>query len=182
VSPPLTPRLLNIPAAVVANHAIMARRARVDSDDVLSLAEEALVQSWRDFDPEKNPDGEAGLAPFLYGRVRNRVHAALRAALEGRSGRGRTRSLDQGRPGDGLSYHAALGRCDPGPALVDSRETVERWLALLPGRQAQAVRLIHLDGLTTDEAGRQLGTSGERARQIAAAGLARLRHHLSPAQ
>ena len=60
-------------------------------------------------------------------------------------------------------------------AEVEAREAVVRALAPLPGRERAAVVLMHVLGLTSEQAGEALGIRPVTVRVLAARGLARLR-------
>lgn len=169
--PTLTPGQLNIPRAVVYEHVRWVRAFGLDVDDVLSAAHDALVQSWLAFDPARSHNGTAGLSPYLVRGVRIAVRRAVFPRTQRERARRARRSLD-------AAPWLCAGRQDPDIALLESMDTVETWLAVLPLRWRHVARLSWVDGLTRHEAGARLGVSPQRVDQILRRCAARLRQHL----
>lgn len=65
----------------------------------------------------------------------------------------------------------------PEPGLRWSPQQWASLLAILPASERRAVRLYYRDDLTLREAGKRMGVSYERVRQLVAAALQRLKQH-----
>jgi len=137
-----------------------ARRMLGDAAEAEDVAQEALLRLWRQA-PDWRP-GEAQVSTWLYRVVHNlctdrlrRVHrnVALEAVAE----------PEDGRPtaADGLQTAARLGALRAG-------------LAALPARQAEAVRLRHLEGLSNPEIARIMDIGVEAVESLTARGKRRL--------
>jgi RNA polymerase sigma factor (sigma-70 family) len=134
-----------------------------DFDDAVAVASLGLVEAARRYDPGRSSFMtyalywcRDGLRRWWAARHRRGLRSAGRAA--------RVVSLD--REVGGRSISASLRA--PCVSLTDRHdaEVVFRALADLPARQRAAVDLTLLQGLTLIQAGRRLGVSGERVRQV----------------
>ena len=146
-----------------------------DPEEARSLAAVGLCRAARGFDPAKSHDGS--FYPYAIACMRS----ALAAELARRSRKSRqdptgrplplSLSLDANHPGH-------IDVADPAQAVDAERDEDAAWLrarvAELPAAERRAVELV-LTGLTMADAGRAVGLSRERVRQLYAAALGRLR-------
>lgn len=121
--------------------ALQITRRLEDAEDVAQEAFHRMVRALADYDPGR------AFAPWFYTIVRN----VGRSHVEGRGRRRRllpVESLAEDPP-------AAAGAADHGARGRD----LHRALAVLPEMQRLCVRLCHLEGFTSREAGAMLGIS-----------------------
>lgn len=140
--------------AFALGHEAASRRPRL-ADELRGAAVFGLLDAARAYDPRKGTGAEK-VVPFgiwativIQRRIRQQVR------LEHRQVRDRRRESGADVP----EAAAADDRPEPLPEGL-----VEHALSLLDDRQASAVRLCVIDGLTLREAGRRLGASPESVR------------------
>ena len=136
-------------------------RARLQPEDVL---QETLLESARRIDAFV-PDGPSSFYRWLVGIARNKLREAARAGRAQK--RAREEHLDEQPPASWTSPSAHAVRAEKKAHLEDA-------LAALPERQAEAVRLRWLEGLSTAEAAQSLGCTESALKSLVSRGLEEL--------
>lgn len=153
------------------------RRARPHPGcEAADLAQEARLAA---FLPGRRLDGAVTNALRTYGpRTRPEHGSRLRAERLGRPLHEPLRDggppLSELVPADVEPADAAVVEAE---ADARRRRAAARALRRLPPREAEAVRLHFLDGLTMAAAGRRMGVTGGRVSQLVKSALVRLRSH-----
>jgi RNA polymerase sigma factor (sigma-70 family) len=154
---------LNIARWAVRNYIPTLRPGGPDFDDAVSVAFLGLVEAARRYDPGRASFMRyalywcrAGLRRWWAARHRRGLRQVGRAA--------RVVSLDRDLGGRRIAAGLRAPAADPGDR--HDTEVVLRALSDLPNRHREAVDLTLLQGLTLAQAGRHLGVSGERVRQV----------------
>ncbi|MCB9896696.1 MAG: sigma-70 family RNA polymerase sigma factor [Planctomycetes bacterium] len=140
-------------------------RAHLLPEDVL---QETLLESTRRLDAFV-PDGPSSFYRWLVGIARNKLREAARAGRAQK--RARERPLDEPPLASWTSPSAHAVRAEKKAHLEDA-------LAALPERQAEAVRLRWLEGLTTSEAAEQLGCTESALKSLVSRGMEELARRL----
>jgi RNA polymerase sigma factor (sigma-70 family) len=150
----------------------------VPYDDLAQEAVLAMTRAARDFDPGRGLSFRT-LAGVCIKHALVRAADAAKQAL--RHHEPQLSAIEEGDPEGGRPMAAAdPGAADPGDEAAggEARALAERALALVGGRYAEVLRLRHYEGLTLTEAGRRLGVSKERVRQLEAKALGLARRRL----
>jgi RNA polymerase sigma factor (sigma-70 family) len=150
-----------------------ALRSGLDEADALDLVSELFARAWVSRRRFRDP-GDGNAAPWLYGIARNLLASHRRSGhIEARARkRLRVPQLAEPDPSD-----AVADRVD----AVASRGALDRALAALPGRHAEAVRLRVVDGLGYPDIATQLGCTETTARKWVSLGLRSLRTRMEVA-
>ena len=156
----------------------ISRRYTIDHDDARQAAQEALMRTVRDYDPDKGPF----LTAYKYA-----LFSAYHIAKWG--GRGKRYRLDPLHTADSLNAPAAedseteLWELIPGEADTDAtaeererRDAVQAALATLPDGERDVIICIFFRGMTQDAAAAALQISAAEVRKAEAAALRKLRH------
>ena len=75
-----------------------------------------------------------------------------------------------------LSLAEVVSLCDDTEQAVIAKQLIERWSECLSDRQRTAIEAL-CAGITLEQAGKEMGLSTERVRQIQCKALRRMRHH-----
>jgi RNA polymerase sigma factor (sigma-70 family) len=154
---------LNIARWAVRNFYPALRPDEPDFDDAVSIASLGLIEAARRYDP-----GRSSFMTYALFWCRNglrrwwatRRRKGFRQAVPG------VRVVSLNRDLGGRTIAASLRAPVIDLGGRHDTEVVMRALAELPGRHREVVDLTLLQGLTLEEAGRRLGVSGERVRQV----------------
>ncbi len=128
----------------VVSHTALARSVQLashDRDDLCADVFVAVVQN--DFALLRNFRGHSSLATYLTVVARRIVVKELLARRAASVG------------GDGAGEAADAQR--PPEQLIEDRDEVQRLIGQLEGKEADAVRMYHLEGKSYDEIGAELG-------------------------
>lgn len=149
----------------------------VPYDDLAQEAVLAMTRAARDFEPGRG----LSFLTLAGACIKHALFAAaVRAAAALRHREPQLSALEEGGPDGGPMAAADPDAAEAGGEAAggEARALAERALALVGGRYAEVLRLRHYEGLTLTEAGRRLGVSRERARQMEKAALATARRRL----
>ena len=141
---------------------VLARESAADLAQ--SVCREALERLGRG---DLEYRGEAALKQWLYGAADLKVKNRVRFYGADKRAGGEVELESHCAPDAGPSPSVAVAR-------EEERATFERALAQLEERQAEAVRLFHLEGCDHAEVARRLDVTPSHSRTLVARGLARL--------
>lgn len=144
-------RLYSAVRARLARRAVLA--ARVAPEDVL---QETLFEASRRIGAFE-PRGEASFYRWLVGIARRKLAEAERARRAAKRSGGEREEVELAAAQTSLASRA--GRRERGADLLAA-------LGRLPARQAEAVRLRYLEGLSVEQAARRLGCTAPAAKAL----------------
>jgi RNA polymerase sigma-70 factor, ECF subfamily len=150
-----------------------ALRSELDEADALDLVSELFARAWVSRKRYRDP-GDGNAAPWLYGIARNLLASHRRSGRIEEKARKRLRlpQLAEPDPSDAVAERVAA---------TASRGALDRALAALPDRHADAVRLRVVDGLGYPDIATQLGCTETTARKWVSLGLRSLRTRMEVA-
>ncbi|MFO0891531.1 MAG: sigma-70 family RNA polymerase sigma factor [Isosphaeraceae bacterium] len=144
-------------------------------DEFQSAAFLALVEAAQLYEPERNVDFSTYARHRIWGAVRDTRRQLMRNGSPGSESAPRTVI----RMSDVLERHGRVVTAEPDEPVgteLETHETVAAWINRLPRAQAQALRLIYIDGRTQEQAAEAVGCSKASISRLHHEGLSWLRH------